>query len=80
MARHAAGAADRAAVGEAVLPQARDTDIYLTAVGILLTLVYTGGLLFRPTRRIGRVGVDSLVVLCLYLVAVAGLFAIAGAG
>jgi cation:H+ antiporter len=65
--------------GKAVLPQAHDTDIYLTAVGILLTLVYMTGLLFRPSRRIARMGTDSLVVLALYTAAIAGLFAIAGA-
>ncbi len=66
--------------GKAVLPQAQDTDIYLTAVGVVLTAVYVTGLLFRPTRRIGRMGIDSLVVLVLYAIAVAGLFAIAGKG
>jgi cation:H+ antiporter len=64
--------------GKAVLPEAHDTDIYLTAVGIVLTAVYIVGLLFRPARRIARMGIDSLVVLILYALAVAGLFAIAG--
>jgi cation:H+ antiporter len=63
--------------GSAVLPQAHDTDIYLTAVGMLLTLVFMAGLLFRPARRVARMGVDSLVALLLYIAAVAGLFAIA---
>lgn len=64
--------------GKAVLPHAQATDIYLTAVGIVLTAVYVTGLLFRPSRRIARMGVDSLVVLVLYVLAVAGLFAISG--
>ena len=64
--------------GKAVLPHAQDTDIYLTAVGIVLTAVYVTGLLFRPTRRIARMGPDSLVVLVLYALAIVGLFAIAG--
>lgn len=38
--------------GKAVLPRAHDTDIYLTALGMLLTLVYATGLVFRPGRRI----------------------------
>ncbi|MFB9235838.1 sodium:calcium antiporter [Plantactinospora siamensis] len=66
--------------GKAVLPQAQASDIYLTAVGMLLTLVYAAGLLFRPARRIAGMGVDSLVVLVLYAVAVAGLFAIPNGG
>jgi cation:H+ antiporter len=63
--------------GQAVLPQAQKTDIYLTAVGVVLTAVYITGLLFRPTRRVARMGLDSLLVVALYVVAVAGLFAIA---
>jgi cation:H+ antiporter len=63
--------------GQAVLPQAHNTDIYLSALGMLLSLVYAAGLLFRPQRRIARMGVDSLVVLLLYTAGIAGLFAIA---
>jgi cation:H+ antiporter len=65
--------------GRSVLPQAQNTDIYLTAVGMLLTLVYAGGLVFRPQRRILRMGVDSFAVLVLYLISVVGLFAISAA-
>jgi cation:H+ antiporter len=63
--------------GQAVLPAAQDTDIYLTALGILLTLVYITGLIFRPQLRIARMGVDSLVVLALYAAGLAGLIAVA---
>jgi cation:H+ antiporter len=62
--------------GKAVLPDAQRTDIYLTGVAMLLTLVYAAGLVLRPTRRRARLGVDSIVVLALYTLAVAGLFAI----
>ncbi|KAE8764689.1 sodium:calcium antiporter [Georgenia thermotolerans] len=64
--------------GQVVLPQAQAPDIYLTALAILLTLVYATGLIFRPTRQVARMGVDSLVVLVLYAVGVAGLFVVAG--
>jgi len=63
--------------GKAVLPQAQNTDIYLSALAILLTLVYATGLLFRPRRRVVGLGIDSLVVLVLYAIGTAGLFAIA---
>jgi cation:H+ antiporter len=63
--------------GQAVLPLAQGTDIYLTAVGALLTVVYVVGLIFRPQRRIARMGVDSLAVLLLYLLSLGGLFTIA---
>ena len=58
--------------GSAVLPQAHKTDIYLTALGALLTAVYIYGLIFRPRRQLGRVGVDSAVVLALYAIGVVG--------
>lgn len=63
--------------GQAVLPQAQNTDIYLTGVAMILTAVYAAGLLFRPRRRVAGMGLDSLAVLLLYALGVAGLFAIA---
>jgi cation:H+ antiporter len=62
--------------GKAVLPQATKADMYLTALGMLLTAVYIYGLIFRPRRKIARMGIDSFVVLILYVLGVAGLFAI----
>jgi len=62
--------------GKAVLPHATKADMYLTALGILLTAVYIYGLIFRPRRQILRMGVDSFVVLALYVLGVVGLFAI----
>ncbi|TPW91194.1 sodium:calcium antiporter, partial [Schumannella luteola] len=38
--------------GEPVLASAHDSDIYLTALAIVLTLVYTVGLILRPKRRL----------------------------
>ncbi|MCY0904663.1 sodium:calcium antiporter [Arthrobacter sp. H14-L1] len=63
--------------GKPVLPQAQATDIYLTALAILLTLVYVLGLIFRPKKKVLAMGMDSLVVLALYLLGIAGLFAVA---
>ena len=63
--------------GQPVLPHAQNTDVYLTGLGILLTVVYIFGLLFRPRRSIARMGPDSLTVLVLYLLGIAGLVAIA---
>ena len=60
----------------AVLPAAQRTDIYLTALGIVLTLIYAAGLLFRPRRRIARLGVDSLAVVILYGLGMVGLFTV----
>lgn len=62
--------------GSAVLPRANASDIYLTALAALLTLVYVVGLIFRPQRRILGMGVDSFIVLALYALGIGGLFAI----
>jgi Ca2+/Na+ antiporter len=62
--------------GNAVLPEAQKTDIYLTGLGMLLTIVYIWGLLFRPKKQFGFIGIDSLIVLILYIVGIAGLFII----
>ena len=63
--------------GKAVLPGATSSDIYLTALAALLTLVYVVGLIFRPRRRVLGMGVDSAAVVALYLLGVGGLIAIA---
>jgi cation:H+ antiporter len=64
--------------GQAVLPRAHNTDIYLTALGSLLTIVYMIGLVFRPRRQWARMGPDSLAVLLLYAVGLAGLALVSG--
>jgi cation:H+ antiporter len=66
--------------GQAVLPQAKNTDIYLSGLGILLTTVYLYGLIFRPRRLFLRMGADSLIVTLLYVLGMIGLFAIAKSG
>jgi cation:H+ antiporter len=62
--------------GSAVLPQAQATDIYLTALGIVLTVVYLWGLVTRPHRQVWRLGIDSVAVLVLYAAGIAGLIAV----
>ena len=62
--------------GRAVLPQAQATDIYLTALGIVLTVVYLWGLVTRPNRVVFRMGLDSISVLVLYACGIAGLIAV----
>ncbi len=62
---------------QAVLPRATKTDIYISGLGILLTTVYIYGLIFRPSRRVLRMGIDSLVVLVLYVLGIVGLIAVA---
>jgi len=63
--------------GKSVLPLAHKTDIYLTALAILLTIIYIIGLIFRPRKQLLWMGIDSLFVLVVYLVGLLGLFVIA---
>ena len=63
--------------GEAVLSHAQKTDVYLAALGILLTTVYICGMIFRSQRRVLGMGVDSLAVLVINAGALGDLFAIA---
>ena len=60
--------------GKAVLPTANKTDIYLTGLAMLLTVVYLMGFLFRPTYQLARMGLDSIVVLVVYAAGMIGLF------
>ncbi len=62
--------------GKAVLPNAHPSDIYLTGLGALLTVVYMTGLVFRPSKQHARLGLDSIVVVVVYAVGVAGLAAL----
>ncbi len=61
--------------GQAVLPNAHNSDIYLTGLGALLTVIYLSGLIFRPGKQHARLGIDSIAVLGLYTLGVLGLLA-----
>ena len=59
--------------GEAMLPHAQNTDVYLAGLGIILTAIYIFGLILRPERRYARLGLDSWLVLIAYILGTAGL-------
>lgn len=61
---------------QAVLERARDTDIYLDGLGVLLTTVYIYGLIFRSRARVLRMGIGSAAVLVLYALGIVGLVAV----
>jgi cation:H+ antiporter len=63
--------------GSNVLQLAHRADVYLAGVGILLTVVYIWGLIFRPRRQVLRMGIDSLAVLVIYLLGAVGLMFVA---
>ena len=63
--------------GRAVLPQLQHSDLYLTALGVLLTAVYLYGLVFRLRRQWGLLGLDSWAVVFLYALGLLGLWLLA---
>jgi len=62
--------------GKSPLPQAQKSDIYLTCLAILLTIIYICGMIFRPKKQFWNMGIDSILVLLIYLLGVGGLFVI----
>ena len=63
--------------GEAILPALKPSDIYLTAIGIILTGIYMIGLIIRPKKQILNMGMDSAAILITYLVSLIGLWFLA---
>ena len=63
--------------GQAVLPHAQASDIYLTALGLLLTTIYAAGLIFRPQGQVLQIGMDSWGVLVFYVIGLGGLVMLA---
>ncbi|HWB67463.1 MAG TPA: sodium:calcium antiporter [Mycobacteriales bacterium] len=62
--------------GRPVLPHQGAANSWLGGLGIVLTAVYGAGIIARPSRRIGRLGVDSIAVVVLYALGVVGLVAV----
>ena len=59
--------------GKSILPNLKISDIYLTSVGILLTTIYMIGMLFHSKKQFFRMGIDSIIVLILYILSIGGL-------
>ena len=59
--------------GEAILPNLKPSDIYLTALGIILTGIYMIGMVIHSKKQIGRMGIDSFIVVIVYIIGVWGL-------
>ncbi len=62
--------------GQPVLPSAGDANGWLAAVGVVLTVVYSFGVVVRLKQAYVRLGVDSLLVVGLFSLGIAGLYAI----
>ena len=59
--------------GHAVLQHASPSDIWFAALGVLLTGIYIIGLVVRPKRTYFRMGIDSIVVLSVYILGLVAL-------
>lgn len=59
--------------GTPVLLSAQKSDLYLTGLGILLTAIYTAGLIFREKRQLVLLGFDSCLVLAVFCIGMMGL-------
>ncbi len=64
--------------GKAVLPSAHRTDVYLAGLGIVLTMIYAYGAVFRSKRRLLGMGLDSAAVVLVYIIGVIGLLEFPG--
>ena len=62
--------------GKAILPLAGRQNSWLAILGIGLTSVYAIGIVFRPKRCYLRLGADSLLVIVLFALGIAGLVTI----
>jgi len=62
--------------GKPVLPSAGDLNGWLAALGVALTIVFAFGVIVRPRRCYLRLGIDSVLVIVVFGLGLAGLFAI----
>ena len=59
--------------GESLLGYFSPSDIYLIWVGITLTIVYLIGMNYHSKKQYLRMGIDSIIVLILYIISIVGL-------
>ena len=62
--------------GDAILPNLKPSDIYLTILGIILTGIYMMGMVLHSKKQILRMGLDSFVVVIVYLLGLWGLLSL----
>lgn len=64
--------------GHAILQHASPSDVWFAALGILLTGIFVLGLILRPQKTYFRMGIDSIIVITVYVVGVIILAATGG--
>lgn len=58
---------------DSILPKAHNIDIYLTTISILITLIYIIGMIFKFPSRKNGIGIDSWIVLIIYVLSLVGI-------
>jgi cation:H+ antiporter len=56
-----------------ILPSANHSDIFLTALSLVMTLVYVIGMVIKPERRYAGLGIDSWTALMVYVLGICAL-------
>ena len=64
--------------GQPVLPAEGKSNAWIGCVGLLMTAVFVSGIVLRPQRRHLGLGLDSWIVLLIYVLGVWGLFVVSG--
>lgn len=62
--------------GQPVLPSAAGTDLWLAALGVVVSAIYAVGVILRPQRDRWGMGLDSRLVIAIYVVGIIGLIAV----
>lgn len=59
--------------GRSILTDAQGTDIYMTGLSIILTLIFLAGMIIKVPKRTWGLGVDSWIMLIIYTLGIIGL-------
>jgi cation:H+ antiporter len=62
--------------GGPVLPHQGGANSWVGGLGVIMTAVYAAGIIARPGRTFARLGIDSILVLVLFALGIAGLVAV----
>jgi cation:H+ antiporter len=64
--------------GTPALPHARPSDVWMAALGVVMTSIFVVSMIVRPRRTRLRIGADSRLAVVVYVLGVLGLLAVPG--
>lgn len=62
--------------GRSIMTEAHKSDLYLVGLSIILTLLFIVGMVVRYPKRIGKLGLESWVMILVYIMGIFGLMAV----